>query len=226
VKRRLLYAIPLLAAIALAAGLGGLMLNTDQAGQNQMADPAIEIIPILRVYKDGNLVYEKEGDPPTNNLALLFYAAIAPAAKTDGSANVITITAMDGSANALDPDNAYGAVKGHKLWAVVGTGTTPAGPSDYSMQTVGYGEAKLVSLYYDDNATAWHMVVTAAVTLSTGANITEVGLAADALSNTIYDPANGPAYNALLFRDLLPQPIAAQAGDVIEVQYEIIIDLP
>jgi len=217
----------LITLVALSGFLAGYQIGQPAATEN--AEPNIQIIPIVRVYHNGELAYEKVGDPPTNNLALLFMLTVMPKTKVDGTGATVALTNMLGSAWNGDPDVQY-YIDEHTAWIVLGTGTTPPAPTDATMQAVAAGEAKLVNMWFDENTTAWHMVISAGVQLANAYNITEIGWAVDvayvAYAASIDDPMTSPGRNVLVFRDLLPQPIQAQAGDVIEVQYEIVIDLP
>ena len=222
----------LAAAVLVALVVVGLALTPQVNNVNNTSSPdsAIRIIPIVQVYRNGELIYTKVGDPPTNNLAAIFFSAIAPRYKTDGTAFSITITAMDGTAGALNPASNT-MIDEHTLWVIAGTGNNPPAYTDYSMNLAGYGEAQVVNYYYNSTAKAWILEVSGSITFSTSANITEVGLATDILgsasiSSQFQNPADDPAANLLVFRDTLPSPIKVSNGDSITIKYTIMFVFP
>ena len=210
--------------------VGGYMLapsNTTDTSMQTQPGNVITITPILRVYDEaGNLIVEKVGDPPTDNLAHLFMLTIAPRYKTDGTSFTISTVKFDGTAVSIDPGSAAPAYQ-HTLWIVAGTDTNPPSYSDYTMQLAAVGEAKTINYYFDSTTNEWVLQVTGTLTFSASYNITSVGLTTDVRGSSIYAPASGTAEeNLLVFRDLLPQSIQVQNGDSISVQYEIRFKLP
>ena len=113
-------------------------------------DNVITITPILRIYNsNGELLYEKIGDPPTDNLAKLFLWQVAGRYNTDGTGFTMTAQALDGTAKSLDPDGTYIAGDEHTAWVLAGTGTNPTSRQDYTVTLAAYGEAKVLSLFFD-----------------------------------------------------------------------------
>ena len=212
--------------------LGGYMLaprNTTDTSMQTTTENAIVITPILRIYdENGRLIYEKVGDPPTNNLAHLFFSAIAPRYDTSGAAFVIGVARLDGNSDNLDPDATYGPIDSHTLWVLAGTGTNPPSYSDYTMTGITAGEAKVANYFFDTTTNEWVLQVTGTITFSSSFNVTEVGLAVDYAdgTNAIGSPTNYPGDNILIFRDVLPTPVQVNNGDSISVQYEIRFKLP
>lgn len=208
---------------------GGYLASRQLAGNNTR-DNVIEIIPIVRIYKDGNLIYEKVGDPPTNNLAHLFFVSFASRIKTDGSAFTIAATSLAGTAASLDPDDTGRSPDEHYLWVLAGTDTNPPSYNDATMEIASYDEAKVVNYYFDSTTNEWVMQLTGTITFSATYNITSVGLATDSIGGTgdleYHNPVSYPDKNLLIFRDLLPTPITVANGDSISVQYEIHFKLP
>lgn len=196
------------------------------------AENVITITPILRIYNnDGVLLYEKVGDPPTDNLAKLFLWQVAGRYNTDGTGFTMTAQALDGTARSLDPDGLSIAGEEHTAWVLAGTGTTPPSRQDYTISMAGYGEAKVLALFFDSTTNEWVLQLTGVVSFSAAYNITEVGLAVDTFgyggnTNEIQDPSTAPANNFLVFRDLLPQPIQVTNGDSLTIQYELRVKLP
>lgn len=217
-RKHVLLAIPILALVI--AGIG---LNMYNHPENTAG---ITVVPTLRVYKDGVLVYEKRGDPPTYNLVHLFFAVIAPRYYTSGNEFKVTVSKMDGNGYTLNPDYNYncksGVEQAHSGWVIAGTGQNAPSPADTSMQMASYGEAKVVDYKQLDNKT-WVIIVSGSITFSGEYNITEIGYSADIDGTSVESP---PGNNLLLFRDMLSTPIHVKNGDSITVQYEIRISLP
>jgi len=227
-----LAVIPLL----LASFLGGYYSSINTTGAQQEADNIIRIIPIVRIYdRNGNLIYEKIGDPPTHNLAHLFFINIAPRYKTDNTEFKITLTMLDGTtAFGLNPDSLKGqpsaSIDDHTLWVVAGTDTNPPSYNDNTVTLAGSAEAKVANYYFDTTTNEWILKVSGTITFSNTYNITSVGLAVDVAGSynaiNIDDPSATPNANVLIFRDFLPQSISVNNGDSISVQYEIHFKLP
>ena len=194
-KRRLLYAIPLLAAIALAAGLGGYM-----AGQNQTADHAMRVE--VYVYKNGELVYHDPDDPATDNFINIIYSiASGPQTmtKTDGTTFSGVDTLRYGSRVAVS----NGAITAftREMYALPGTVWYSASP---------------LTIQKNSN----ELIMSGTVTVDTATNITWVGLEFLTDPGTTVDTTTG--YWILVFADPLDQPIHVQQGDVITVVYKIV----
>jgi len=226
--------IPLIALSFLGGYYSGIN-NTAQGMQAQQdtAENSIVITPILRIYdENGRLLYEKVGDPPTNNLAHLFFSTIAPGKRTDGTVFSFSITKFDGTAytlyvNDYDNSNDYFPISEHSLWIVAGTGTGAASYNDYTMQLAADAEASLVDYYFDSTTNEWIMKISGTVTFSNSYNITEVGLTTDIIGwGDPLGPDNYANQNVLVFHDLLPTAIQVANGDSISVQYEIRFKLP
>lgn len=193
---------------------------------NDYSEPdAIKVIPEVKVYKNGELVYHKIGDPPTDNLAMLWILMVAPETDVNGANVAIALTDVTGAADTYYPANLAITID-PALWVAIGTGTAAPSYQDTSLQWAGAAKAQLVSLTWDATNTAWVMQITGAITVGSAVTISEVGLIAELNEN---DPTTDPTVETdayLVFRDVLSQSISAVAGDVIEVQYTITIDFP
>jgi len=227
--------IPLLAISFLGGYYSGIN-NTAQGMQAQQeADNAIVITPILRIYDgNGRLLYEKVGDPPTHNLAHLFFINIAAHYKTDNNVFSIVMTTLDGSSATFYTYKHNGdyhlSVDDHTLWVVAGTDTNPPSYNDNTVSLAGYSEAKVANYYFDQTSNEWVMQITGTIIFNAAYNVTSVGLTVDAYGSggqtNIDDPQTHQNRNILIFRDLLPTPIQVSNGDSISVQYEIHFKLP
>ena len=192
---------------------------------------------ILQVYKNGQLVYEKKGDPALENL-LYYLAELLD--YDDGSAldNSIAPTRVDGTQKWTDaygtwsylllPGNTrptsstqdnYIATPKHGV-IVFGEDTTFR-RTDYTMVTVHaiqfIDEFDIVS-----NDTGIYLTVGATynnpATATTNVTISAVGLGV----NTQPIQSNpGAGYTWLLFKDVLASPVVLQPGDSIHVRYTI-----
>ena len=225
----------LAAAVLVVLVMAGLALIPAQHNTGPEPDGAIRIIPVLEVYKNGVKVYEKTGDPPTHNLAMLFFLVVAPRDSVDGTDFQFTVTMMDGTGKTVGADHGlngvnYDTVDDHTLWVLAGSGTGTPSYNDYTMNILGYGEAKAVSFSYNDTSKAWTLEIAGTVQFSSATNITDVGLAVDvAGSNQYYNvdnPADYPDRNVLIFHDKLPSPISVNNGDSITIKYTIMFVFP
>ena len=216
-----------LSLLAIAVAIGLILLPYILPYTDGTKTNTITITPIMRIYKDGVLFYEKKGDPPTNMLVHLFMFMIAPRYTTDGSATVFNIISINGNSWSFNPG--IEVVDEHTAWVIAGTGTNPPAYTDTSMEIVGFGEARLANYYFDSTNKEWVIQISGSILFDGSYNITEVGLTvdvADKLSGKIDSPGSAPARNILVFRDLLPSPITVSNGDSITVQYELRIKLP
>ena len=221
---RRLYAlliIPLLLGLTFGYGLG----YTTWGEKANLAENSIVVTPVLRVYKNGELILEKVGDPPTDNLALLWLFTVAPPTDTAGNSVVVTLVDFTGAGDSFTAN--VTDVQDPRLLVLAGTGTAAPSYNDYTMQAVAWAEAQLVSLSFDTTNTAWVMQITGAITFSASATISEVGLAVEIYNGTHTDPlGTGATFLYLVFRDVLAQSISVVNGDVLEIQYTITVDLP
>jgi len=231
VKRRLL-AIPILLAVALSLGLA--YWQAQPAPQQQAQ--AIQIIPILHVYKNGKLIYTKIGDPPTKNLAMALLITLIPQSDTSGNHQTLKFLKMDGNSWTYDPTKIVynyntgskypGSIGDHSLWVLAGSSNQPPSPNDYKIENAIAGEAKLVSLSYNSTTQVLDFVISGSVQANSNTTLYEVGLASDFPYDTSIDnPAQHPDHGILLFRDVIPNGIAVHNGDIVQIEYEIQIVL-
>ena len=205
-RRRYLYAAALAVAVIAGYMLGAVlpMHAPTRGGLEAQANV------ILQVYRNGQLVYVKQGDPAVNNLLKVLQ-------------NI-----LDKSADGVSAIDIYGNSRsfGDYFEDYVGTiviGDTPGVSRDTNTFSTIYATVLPDELTTSSNDTGVYFIVGGSYTLPTdhsAINVTAVGLAiADA--NTDSGTATAGYNPVLIFADMLSSPVTLNPGDTIHVRYII-----
>ena len=213
----------LLAAIAAVSVAGAYWAALARPGTSLEAPraPGGGLHAELYVYKNGELVYYDPDDPATDNLAYVMLALLDNS--YDGPKKAV---ALDGTTHWWDEfvEDFYGVVLFGQLASF--------SRSLHNLDTV-YAKSIVdeVNSYVDSEG--YHIVVGASWTVPTTAGqnytITGVALAISAAwdENNQHGQPTSPGSDsqiAILFADVLSQPVTLQPGDTIHVRY--VITLP
>ncbi len=185
----------------------------------ETARAALEILPVLKVYKGEQLVYMKVGDPPLENWAKVLAAILTDQGQT--------LLADNGAGVTLNHGDRYDALVGES-----GSGRDTAPPLVVAGSLS--GELTYSSYWFDEAYTApvttlsvgwasgqseYVIKVKGTVTFDKNATINVVGLA-------IRPVIDNGQRTVLVFADKLPQPIEVTNTDSLTIVYEIHIKWP
>ncbi|MEB2836032.1 MAG: hypothetical protein GSR80_000044 [Desulfurococcales archaeon] len=210
----------LLAAIAAVSVAGAYWAALAQHGPEPSAS-VMELKPVLRVYKNGKLVYEKIGDPPLENFGKVLAAILTDQQQT--------LIATGGSGYTLGHGQSADALVGKADGTgtpsqppviLVGTITGSVTYNTYKLDTVA-SSAQVQTDYigWNSNNTVFIIRVKAALTFSGNYSINAIGL-------EIRPAIDGGTRPILVFADKLPNPINVTNTDSLSVVYEIDIEWP
>ncbi len=182
---------------------------------------SIEITPVLRIYRDGTLVYEKIGDPPTENLARILAVILTPSQQQLITLDNHGVTLNHGDQrDALVGQSYYPRVASAGPLVLAGYLLGPALPTVHNFTVVGEAPATVLYIgWSDEGFTEFIIKIKGTIAFNTNTTINTVGLA-------IQPVVDGARRKILVFVDKLPQPISVTNTDSLTVVYEIRIKWP
>ncbi|ALL01952.1 hypothetical protein Pyrde_1909 [Pyrodictium delaneyi] len=215
-RRTLLLGLGGAGAGAAAAVLVALLLF-QPAAETAMA--ALEILPVLKVYKNGELVYMKVGDPPLEN-----WAKVLAAILTNQGQTLIT---SDGGGVTLNHGDGLDALVGRSdNGALTAPPVVVAGQlsSELTYNTYWFDEAYTAPITtlgtgWQENMGEYVIKIKGTVTFDSNTTINVVGLAIRPVVDTYQR-------TVLVFADKLPEPIDVSSTDSLTIVYEIHIKWP
>jgi len=185
----------------------------------ETARAALEILPVLKVYKGAQLVYMKVGDPPLENWAKVLAAILTDQGQTliaSGGAGVTLAHGKYEDALVGKSDSGH-----YSAPPVVVAGSLS---SELTYNTYWFDEAytapvTTLSTGWSSGQTEYVVKVKGVVTFDKNTTINTVGLA-------IRPAVDGAQRTVLVFADKLPQPIEVTNTDSLTIVYEIHIKWP
>ncbi len=180
---------------------------------------ALEILPVLKVYKNGELVYTKVGDPPLENWAKVLAAILTDQGQT--------LIASGGAGVTLNHGDIYDALVGG-----VDSARTTAPPVVVAGSLS--GELTLSAHWFDEAYTAqastlgvgWAEGQNEYVIKVKGTVVFDVNTTVNVVGLAIRPVVDNAQRTVLVFADKLPEPISVTSTDSMTIVYEIHIKWP